>query len=189
MATLREFRRAVCSLVASNDLPDYRLTYDDKKDVLKVRNCKQALAADVSEIPNRPSGRLLRLRQPENFVCGFQAAFGYFLGLGSCIWIWCYSSFCVEKRHLLCWKHPPMNSIGSHFALHLPFYATKSALKVECQQLLGLLTFSLAAVFLVKIRACRVKNARKMSSLAALFSLHPRIFPQKTASQSECQQP
>ena len=38
MATLREFRRAVRSLVASNDLPDYRLVYDDKKDVLKVRN-------------------------------------------------------------------------------------------------------------------------------------------------------
>ena len=38
MATLREFRRTVRSLVASNDLPDYRLTYDDKKDVLKVRN-------------------------------------------------------------------------------------------------------------------------------------------------------
>jgi hypothetical protein len=38
MATLREFRRAVRSLVASNDLPDYRLTYDDKKDVLWVRN-------------------------------------------------------------------------------------------------------------------------------------------------------
>jgi hypothetical protein len=38
MATLREFRRAVRSMVASNDLPDYRLTYDDKKDVLKVRN-------------------------------------------------------------------------------------------------------------------------------------------------------
>ena len=38
MATLREFRRAVRSLVASNDLPDYRLTYDDKEDVLKVRN-------------------------------------------------------------------------------------------------------------------------------------------------------
>jgi hypothetical protein len=38
MATLREFRHAVRSLVASNDLPDYRLTYDDKKDVLKVRN-------------------------------------------------------------------------------------------------------------------------------------------------------
>ncbi|WP_448971571.1 replication initiator protein A [Neisseria sp.] len=37
MATLREFRRVVRSLVASNDLPDYRLTYDDKKDVLKVR--------------------------------------------------------------------------------------------------------------------------------------------------------
>ena len=38
MATLREFRRAVRSMVASNDLPDYRLTYDDKKDVLRVRN-------------------------------------------------------------------------------------------------------------------------------------------------------
>ena len=38
MATLREFRRAVRSLVASNDLPDYRLPYDDKKDVLRVRN-------------------------------------------------------------------------------------------------------------------------------------------------------
>jgi len=41
------------------------------------------------------------------------------------------------------------------------------------------LTISLVAVFLVKIRACRVKNARKMSNLAVLFSLHPRIFPQK----------
>ncbi|ASP17683.1 hypothetical protein CGZ77_07950 [Neisseria sp. KEM232] len=51
------------------------------------------------------------------------------------------------------------------------------------------MTISLAAVFLVKIRACRVKNARKMSNLAVLFSLHPRIFPQKTASQAECQQP
>ena len=38
MATLQEFRRAIRSLVASNDLPDYRLTYDDKKDVLKVQN-------------------------------------------------------------------------------------------------------------------------------------------------------
>jgi len=53
----------------------------------------------------------------------------------------------------------------------------------------GLLTLSLAAVFLVKIRACRVKNARKVSNLAALFSLHPQIFPQKTASQADCQQP
>ena len=51
------------------------------------------------------------------------------------------------------------------------------------------MTISLAAVFLVKIRACRVKNARKMSNLAALFSLQARIFPQKTASQAECQQP
>ena len=38
MATLRCFRQAIKELVASNDLPDYRLTYDDKKDVLKVRN-------------------------------------------------------------------------------------------------------------------------------------------------------
>ncbi|ASP18105.1 hypothetical protein CGZ77_10390 [Neisseria sp. KEM232] len=51
------------------------------------------------------------------------------------------------------------------------------------------MTISIAAVFLVKIRACRVKNARKVSNLAALFSLQTRIFPQKTASQAECQQP
>ena len=38
MATLRRFRQAIKELVASNDLPDYRLTYDDKKDVLKVSN-------------------------------------------------------------------------------------------------------------------------------------------------------
>ena len=38
MATLREFHCAVRLLVASNDLPDYRLIYDDKKDVLRVRN-------------------------------------------------------------------------------------------------------------------------------------------------------
>ena len=38
MATLRRFRQAIKELVASNDLPDYRLTYDDKKDVLWVRN-------------------------------------------------------------------------------------------------------------------------------------------------------
>ncbi|MFP5073951.1 hypothetical protein ACLD9W_03665 [Neisseria sp. WLZKY-1] len=50
-----------------------------------------------------------------------------------------------------------------------------------------MLVISLAAVFLVKIHACRVKNVRKMSNLAALFSLHPQIFPQKTASQAECQ--
>ncbi|ASP16458.1 hypothetical protein CGZ77_01140 [Neisseria sp. KEM232] len=51
----------------------------------------------------------------------------------------------------------------------------------------GALTISLAAVFLVKIHACRVKNARKIFNLAALFSLQARIFPQKTASQAECQ--
>ena len=50
MATLREFRRAVRSMVASNDLPDYRLTYDDKKDVLKVRN--QDLSVLLQKIKN-----------------------------------------------------------------------------------------------------------------------------------------
>ncbi|EGF08984.1 hypothetical protein HMPREF9123_2419 [Neisseria bacilliformis ATCC BAA-1200] len=50
------------------------------------------------------------------------------------------------------------------------------------------MTFSFAAVFLVKIRACRVKNARKMSNLAVLFSLQARIFSQKTVSQADCQQ-
>ena len=38
MATLRRFRQAIKELVASNDLPDYRLSYDDKRDVLKVQN-------------------------------------------------------------------------------------------------------------------------------------------------------
>ncbi|EKY09927.1 hypothetical protein HMPREF9120_00205 [Neisseria sp. oral taxon 020 str. F0370] len=52
------------------------------------------------------------------------------------------------------------------------------------------MTISLAAVFLVKIRACRVKNekipacrvknARKVSNLATLFSLHSGIFYSKT---------
>lgn len=37
-ATLREFRRAVKSLVDGNELPDYRLSYDAKRDMLKVRN-------------------------------------------------------------------------------------------------------------------------------------------------------
>ncbi|EGF11734.1 hypothetical protein HMPREF9123_0543 [Neisseria bacilliformis ATCC BAA-1200] len=41
---------------------------------------------------------------------------------------------------------------------------------------------------MVKIHVCRVKNAHKVSNLAVLFSLHTRIFPQKTASQAECQQ-
>ncbi|MCQ9327696.1 hypothetical protein, partial [Neisseria dentiae] len=48
----------------------------------------------------------------------------------------------------------------------------------------GVSSESVAAVFLVKIRICGVKNARKMSNLAALFALHLRIFPQKTASQA-----
>ena len=39
-----------------------------------------------------------------------------------------------------------------------------------------------AAVFLVKIHAYRVKNTRKVSNLAALFSLQAQIFPQKTVS-------
>ncbi|EKY05784.1 hypothetical protein HMPREF9120_01687 [Neisseria sp. oral taxon 020 str. F0370] len=43
--------------------------------------------------------------------------------------------------------------------------------------------------FLVKIRACRVKNARKVVQPCYAFSLQTRIFPQKTASQAECQQP
>jgi len=37
-------------MVASNDLPDYRLTYDDKKDVLKVRN--QDLSVLLQKIKN-----------------------------------------------------------------------------------------------------------------------------------------
>ena len=45
------------------------------------------------------------------------------------------------------------------------------------------------AVFLVKIHGYCVKNARKVSNLAALFSLYPRIFSQKTASQTHCTQP
>ena len=45
-------------------------------------------------------------------------------------------------------------------------------------------------MFLVKIHGCCVKNARKVSNLAVLFfSLHPRIFSQKTASQTRYQQP
>ncbi|QMT39424.1 hypothetical protein [Neisseria shayeganii] len=43
---------------------------------------------------------------------------------------------------------------------------------------------SVAAVFLVKTRICGVKNARKMSNLAALFALQLQILPQKTASQA-----
>ena len=50
MATLRRFRQAIKELVASNDLPDYRLTYDDKKDVLKVRN--QDLSVLLQKIKN-----------------------------------------------------------------------------------------------------------------------------------------
>ena len=46
-----------------------------------------------------------------------------------------------------------------------------------------------SAVFLVKIHGYRVKNARKVSNLAALFALYPRIFSQKTASQTNCKQP
>ncbi|EGF08228.1 hypothetical protein HMPREF9123_2536 [Neisseria bacilliformis ATCC BAA-1200] len=44
-------------------------------------------------------------------------------------------------------------------------------------------------MFLVKIHACRVKNAGKVSNLAALFFLQARIFPQKTVSQTKCKQP
>ncbi|EKY03663.1 hypothetical protein HMPREF9120_02641 [Neisseria sp. oral taxon 020 str. F0370] len=52
------------------------------------------------------------------------------------------------------------------------------------------MTISVAAVFLAKntpcrrknekIPACRVKNARKVSNLATLFSLHSGIFYSKT---------
>ncbi|EGY51481.1 hypothetical protein HMPREF9371_2287 [Neisseria shayeganii 871] len=42
----------------------------------------------------------------------------------------------------------------------------------------------IAAVFLVKTRICGVKNARKMSNLAALFAWQLQILPQKTASQA-----
>lgn len=37
-APLRNFRIAVRSLVSSNELPDYFLVFDDKKDILKVKN-------------------------------------------------------------------------------------------------------------------------------------------------------
>jgi len=49
---------------------------------------------------------------------------------------------------------------------------------------LGSVVDRVVAVFLVKIRICGVKNARKMFNLAVLFALHLRIFPQKTASQA-----
>ncbi|EKY09217.1 hypothetical protein HMPREF9120_00538 [Neisseria sp. oral taxon 020 str. F0370] len=41
------------------------------------------------------------------------------------------------------------------------------------------MTISLAAVFFGKNPACRVKNARKVSNLAVLFSLHSGIFYSK----------
>lgn len=37
-ASIREFRRSIRSLVESNELPDYRLTYDENRDMLKVKN-------------------------------------------------------------------------------------------------------------------------------------------------------
>lgn len=37
-ANIREFRRTVKALVQRNDLPDYRLSYDVEKDLIKVKN-------------------------------------------------------------------------------------------------------------------------------------------------------
>lgn len=37
-AALKEFRRSVRSLVESNELPDYSLKYDEKRDMLKITN-------------------------------------------------------------------------------------------------------------------------------------------------------
>lgn len=38
MVTLRRFRQAIKELVSSNELPDYSLTYIEKRDMLKVKN-------------------------------------------------------------------------------------------------------------------------------------------------------
>ncbi|WP_373754028.1 hypothetical protein, partial [Neisseria weixii] len=43
-------------------------------------------------------------------------------------------------------------------------------------------------VFWSKIHVRGVKNARKVFNLAALFALHTRILPQKTASLVKCRQ-
>ncbi|MDO5356948.1 MAG: hypothetical protein Q4E77_05580 [Conchiformibius sp.] len=45
--------------------------------------------------------------------------------------------------------------------------------------------FAYAAVFLVQIHVCRVKNPCKVSNLARIFALHGQIFTQKTAWQSQ----
>ncbi|OSI14143.1 hypothetical protein BWD09_11265 [Neisseria dentiae] len=42
--------------------------------------------------------------------------------------------------------------------------------------------------FWSKSRVCGVKNARKVFNLAALFALHTRFLPQKTAALVNCQQ-
>ena len=42
--------------------------------------------------------------------------------------------------------------------------------------------------FWSKIHVCGVKNARKVFNLAALFALHTRFLPQKTASLVKCRQ-
>lgn len=47
-AALKEFRRSVRSLVESNELPDYSLKYDEKRDMLKVTN--RSLKSLVSKI-------------------------------------------------------------------------------------------------------------------------------------------
>jgi len=46
---------------------------------------------------------------------------------------------------------------------------------------------ALRRCFWQKIPVCRVKNARKVSNLAALFSLHSGIFYAKNCSQAEGQ--
>lgn len=37
-ANIREFRRTIKALIQRNDLPDYRLSYDAEKDLMKVKN-------------------------------------------------------------------------------------------------------------------------------------------------------
>ncbi|MBH5328089.1 hypothetical protein H9Q10_00155 [Eikenella sp. S3360] len=49
-------------------------------------------------------------------------------------------------------------------------------------------TPNIAAVFWPNSGGCCVKNARKVSNLAALFALHLPFLPQKPATQVECKQ-
>ncbi|RMX15261.1 hypothetical protein EBQ34_07500 [Vandammella animalimorsus] len=48
---------------------------------------------------------------------------------------------------------------------------------------------SVAAVFSVNTRNCRVENACKVSNLARVFALHLRLLPRKAASQTQSQPP